>query len=152
MNLVVIKGNLTRDPEMRYTPKGTAIANISIAVNEVWNDDQGEKHEKVHFFDVDVWGKRAEVVSQYFYKGKPILVTGKLKQETWDDKETGKPRSKIKIVMDSFDFCGDTKAGDQRQRNGEGSQPDGNYDAPQEDPTDRPARGTHRGVEEDSPF
>lgn len=127
MNLVVIKGNLTRDPEMRYTPKGTAITNISIAVNEVWNDDQGEKHEKVHFFDVDVWGKRAEVVAQYFYKGKPILVTGKLKQETWDDKETGKPRSKIKIVMDSFDFCGDTKAGDQRTKTGEGAQPDANY-------------------------
>lgn len=133
MNLVIVKGNLTRDPEMRYTPKGAAITNISIAVNEVWTDDQGEKHEKVHFFDVDVWGKRAEVVAQYFYKGKPILITGKLKQETWDDKETGKPRSKIKIVMDSFDFCGDAKAGDQRQRGGEGAQPDASYDEPQDD-------------------
>ena len=142
MNLVIVKGNLTRDPEMRYTPKGTAITNISIAVNEVWNDDQGEKHEKVHFFDVDVWGKRAETVSKYFYKGKPILVTGKLKQETWDDKETGKPRSKVKIVMDSFDFCGDSKAGDQRTNKGEGAQPDGNYEAPQHD----------GGSESDSPF
>lgn len=135
MNLVVIKGNLTRDPELRYTPKGTAIANISIAVNEVWYNEQKEKQEKVHFFEVDCWGNRAETVAQYFHKGKPILVTGKLKLEQWDDKETGQKRSKVKIVMDAFDFCGDTKAGDQRTKTGEGAQPDANYGAQ----NDRPA-------------
>lgn len=136
MNLVIVKGNLTRDPELRYTPKGTAICTIGIAVNEVWNNEAGEKQERVHFFDVDAWGKRAETVAQYFYKGKPILVTGKLKQESWDDKETGQKRYKIKITMDSFDFCGDSKAGDQRQQTGEGAQPDASYGAQDDSPID----------------
>jgi single-strand DNA-binding protein len=133
MNIAIVKGNLTRDPELKYTPKGTAVCSLSIAVNEVWNDDQGQKREKVHFFDVTAWGKRAETVNQYFHKGKPILVTGRLQQESWDEKETGQKRSKVKIVMDSFDFCGDTKAGDQRQRGGESAQPDADYDQPQDD-------------------
>lgn len=134
MNIAIVKGNLTRDPELKYTPKGTAVCSLSIAVNEVWNDDQGQKREKVHFFDITAWGKRAETVNQYFHKGKPILVTGKLQQESWDDKETGQKRSKVKIVMDSFDFCGDTKAGDQRSRGGaEAAQPDGNYEESQQD-------------------
>jgi single-strand DNA-binding protein len=137
MNLVIIKGNLTRDPELRYTPNGTAISNLGVAVNESWTNDQGEKQERVHFFDVDAWGKRAEVIAQYFHKGKPILVQGRLKQESWTDKETGQKRYKVKITMDSFEFCGDTKAGDQRgQGRAEAAQPDASYDAPQEDPNE----------------
>lgn len=137
MNIAIVKGNLTRDPELKYTPKGTAICNISIAVNEVWYNEAKEKQEKVHFFEVTAWGNRAETISKYFHKGKPILVTGKLQQESWDDKETGQKRSKVKIVMDSFDFCGDTKAGDQRPRGGaEAVQPDGNYEEPQQDGDD----------------
>lgn len=136
MNLVIIKGNLTRDPELRYTPKGTALCSFGIAVNEVWKNENGDKMEKVHFFDIDVWGKRAEVVTQYFYRGKPILVTGKLQLESWEDKQTGQKRNKVKITMESFDFCGESKAGDQRQKTGEGAQPDGNGDAPQENPMD----------------
>lgn len=139
MNLVIIKGNLTRDPELRYTPNGTPIAACSVAVNEVWTDQQGEKQERVNFFDVDFWGKTAETVSQYFAKGKPILVQGRLKQETWEDKQTKQKRSKIKITADRFEFCGDTKAGTQRSAPpGEGAQPDGNSEAPQPDADDVP--------------
>jgi single-strand DNA-binding protein len=134
MNIVIIKGNLTRDPEMRYTPKGTAIASFGIAVNEVWKNEAGEKMEKVHFFDIDCWGRMAENVAQYFYKGKPILVTGKLQLNSWDDKETGQKKSKVKIVMERFDFCGDTKAGDQRSAGGTGAQPSANYDGGDADP------------------
>lgn len=149
MNLVIIKGNLTRDPELRYTPSGKAIANLGVAVNESWTDEQGEKHERVHFFDVDAWGKRAEVVAQYFRKGKPILVQGKLKQESWDDKQTGQKRYKIKITMDSFEFCGGDKSeGDGQPRRSapprrgqaaaEDPQGDGQYEAAQEDSEDVP--------------
>lgn len=149
MNLVIIKGNLTRDPELRYTPNGTAIATIGVAVNESWTNDQGEKQERVHFFDVDAWGKRAEVIAQYFHKGKPILVQGKLKQESWTDKESGQKRYKIKITMDSFEFCGGDRqeGGDQPRRSApprrgqaaaEAPQDDGQYEAAQPDGEDVP--------------
>ena len=138
MNLVIIKGNLTRDPELRYLPNGTAICSFGLAVNRTWKDANGEKKEEVSFFDVDAWSGRAETVAQWFKKGKPILVTGRLKQETWEDKETGNPRSKVKIVLDSFDFCGDTKGGGgdpaerpQRSSRAEAPQPDAASDANQ---------------------
>ena len=111
MNLVILKCNLTRNVEMRYLQTGTAIGAFGVAVNRKWKDDQGNPKEEVSFFDVEAWGKTAETLSQWFSKGSPILITGRLKQETWDDKQTGQKRSKVKIVMDKFDFCGDTKAG-----------------------------------------
>lgn len=109
MNLVIIRGNLTRDPELRFLPKGTAIAAFGVAVNRKWTNDAGEKQEEVTFLDVDAWGKTAETIAQWFRKGSPILITGRLKQETWDDKQTGQKRSKVKIVLDRFEFCGETK-------------------------------------------
>lgn len=145
MNLAIIKGNLTRDPELKYTPKGTAVCKCAVAVNEVWKNEAGDKHERVHFFDIEAWGRTAETIAQYFTKGKPILVQGKLKQDTWDDKETGQKRSKVKITVDSFEFCGDTKAGSEGgqrrpapqrgQRASESAQPDADYDGgqPEED-------------------
>ena len=109
MNICIIKGNLTRDPEVRYLPAGTAIASFGVAVNRKWKDDQGNQKEEVTFLDVDAWGKTAETIAQWFRKGSPILITGRLKQETWDDKQTGQKRSKVKIVLDRFEFCGETK-------------------------------------------
>jgi len=136
MNLAIIKGNLTRDPELRYTPNGKAIASFGVAVNEVWKTEAGEKMEKCHFFDVDAWGRTAENVAQYFKKGKPILVEGKLQMDAWDDKQTGQKRTKVKIVMSRFHFCGDNKGGSTQASAGEGSQPDANYEAPQADAKD----------------
>ena len=110
MNLVILKANLTRDPEVRYLPAGTAIASFGVAVNRKWKSESGEQKEEVSFFDVDAWGKTAETIAQWFRKGSPILITGRLKQETWDDKQTGQKRSKVKIVLDRFEFCGETKS------------------------------------------
>jgi len=109
MNICIIKGHTTRDVEIRYLPNGTAIGSFGIAVNRKWKSESGEQKEEVSFFDVDAWGKTAETIAQWFRKGSPILITGRLKQETWDDKQTGQKRSKVKIVLDRFEFCGETK-------------------------------------------
>ena len=91
-NKVLLMGNLTRDPEVRYTPKGTAIATIGLAVNRRWTTDAGEQKEEVTFVDVEVWGRQAETVGQYLSKGKPIFVEGRLKLDSWEDKESGQKK------------------------------------------------------------
>jgi single-strand DNA-binding protein len=88
-NKVILVGNLTRDPELRYTPKGMAIAKIGLAVNRNWTNEAGEKKEEVTFVDVDVFGRTAENVGQYMRKGRPILIEGRLRLDQWDDKHTG---------------------------------------------------------------
>ncbi len=104
-NKVIIAGNLTRDPELRYTPKGTAVARITLAVNRTFSSSEGgEKKEEVSFVDVDVWGRQAEVISQYMKKGRPLLVEGRLKQDTWEDKNTKQKQSKLKVVLETFSF------------------------------------------------
>jgi single-strand DNA-binding protein len=111
-NKVVLVGNLTRDPELRYTPKGTAIAKIGLAVNRVWTNEAGEKKEEVTFVDVDVFGRTAENVGQYMRKGRPILIEGRLKLDQWDDKQTGQKKSKLGVVAETVQFLG--SAGDDR--------------------------------------
>jgi single-strand DNA-binding protein len=103
-NKVILAGNLTRDPELRYTPKGLAIAKIGLAVNRTWKNEAGETKEEVTFVDVDSFGRQAEVVAQYFRKGKPILLEGRLKLDQWDDKQTGQKRSRLGVVMEGFSF------------------------------------------------
>jgi single-strand DNA-binding protein len=110
-NKVILAGNLTRDPELRYTPKGTAVARITLAVNRTWKSESGENKEEVSFVDVDVWGRQAEVISQYMKKGRPLLVEGRLKQDTWEDKNTKQKQSKLKVVLESFSFI-DSNRGD----------------------------------------
>src|SRR5258706_7156974 len=105
-NKVILVGNLTRDPELRYTPKGTAIAKIGLAVNRVWTNEAGEKKEEVTFVDVDVFGRTAENVGQYMRKGRPILVEGRLRLDQWDDKQTGQKKSKLGVVAESVQFLG----------------------------------------------
>ena len=140
MNKVILIGNLTRDPEVRYSPKGVAIAQIGFALNETRTDEQGNKKQKSMFIDLVAFGKRAETMAQYLRKGAKIAVEGKLDQQTWDDKQTGQKRTKIQIIVDNFDFC-DSKQGQDRQRAAE---------APQPDPVeDKPAT---TGDDEDLPF
>ena len=110
-NKVIIAGNLTRDPELRYTPKGTAVARIGLAVNRVYTTESGEKKEEVTFIDVDAFGRRAEVIGQYMKKGRPLLVEGRLKLDSWEDKNTKQKQSKLKVVLESFSFI-DSKGGD----------------------------------------
>jgi|SRR5579862_1234701 len=105
-NKVILAGNLTRDPELRYTPKGTAIARIGMAINRTWKTDTGETKEEVTFVDVDAFGRQAEVIAQYMKKGRPLLVEGRLKLDQWEDKNTHQKQSKLKVVLDGFSFLG----------------------------------------------
>src|SRR5438093_1564733 len=103
-NKVILAGNLTRDPELRYTPKGTAIARIGLAINRSWKDETGASKEEVTFVDVEAWGRQAEVISQYLKKGRPILMEGRLKFDQWEDKNTHQKQSKLRVVLESFQF------------------------------------------------
>src|SRR5580698_1733637 len=103
-NKVILAGNLTRDPELRYTPKGTAIARLGIACNRKWKSETGELKEEVTFVDVDAFGKQAETIGQYLKKGRPILIEGRLRYDTWEDKQTKQKKSKLGVVLESFQF------------------------------------------------
>jgi single-strand DNA-binding protein len=109
-NKVILAGNLTRDPELRYTPKGTAVARIGLAINRSWKSETGEAKQEVTFVDVDAFGRTAEVVSQYLKKGRPILIEGRLRYETWEDKQTNQKRSKLGVVMEGFQFLDSGRA------------------------------------------
>jgi single-strand DNA-binding protein len=111
-NKVIIAGNLTRDPELRYTPQGRAVARITLAVNRTYTLESGEKKEEVSFVDIDAWGRQAEVISQYMKKGRPLLVEGRLKQDTWEDKNTHQKQSKLKVVLEGFSFIDSRGAAD----------------------------------------
>jgi single-strand DNA-binding protein len=103
-NKVILAGNLTRDPELRYLPKGTAVAQFSLAVNRTWKTETGENKEEVSFIDVEAFGRQAEVVAQYMRKGRPLLVEGRLKMDTWEDKTTHQKKSKLKVILEGFTF------------------------------------------------
>lgn len=105
-NKVILMGNLVRDPELRYSQKGTALGKFTIATTRKWNSESGEKKEETAFIDVDCFGRQAETVGQYFRKGSPILLEGRLKLDQWDDKATGQKRSKLGVVLESFSFVG----------------------------------------------
>ncbi len=120
-NRVILVGNLTRDPELRYTPKGTAVAEIGLAVNRVWTNEAGEKKEEVTFVDVDMFGRTAENVGQYMRKGSPILIEGRLKLDQWDDKQTGQKRSRLKVVADIVQFLGAARGDSGGARGAEGA-------------------------------
>src|SRR6267142_3980990 len=110
-NKVILAGNLTRDPEVRYTPKGMAIAKLGMAIKRTWKNEAGETKEEVTFVDVDAFGRTAEVISQYMKKGRPILIEGRLKLDQWEDKNTKQKQSKLKVVLESFSFI-DSNRGD----------------------------------------
>ena len=111
LNKVMLMGNLTRDPEIKYTPKGTAIANFGIAVNRTYTPEGGEKREEVTFIDLEAFGRTAEIIGEYFKKGRPIFIEGRLKLDQWDDKTTGKKMSKLRVVVDTFEFLGSREGG-----------------------------------------
>ena len=110
-------GNLTRDPEIKYTPKGTAIADISLAISRKYKTDSGEQREEVTFVDVTLWGRAAEIVGEYCKKGRPLFVEGRLQLDSWDDKQTGQKRSKLKVIGENIQLLGGSKPGESTQRN-----------------------------------
>ncbi len=105
-NKVILVGNLTRDPEVRYTPKGSAVCDLGLAVNRVYSTDGGEKREEVTFVDVVLWARLAEIAGEYLKKGRPVLIEGRLQLDTWDDKTSGQKRSKLRVIGETMQLLG----------------------------------------------
>jgi len=110
-NKVLLMGNLTRDPEVKYTPKGMAVTDLGLAVNREYTTDSGEKREEVVFVDVTVWGRQAETCGEYLKKGRPVFVEGRLQLDTWDDKQSGQKRSKLRVNAERVQFLGGRNEG-----------------------------------------
>jgi single-strand DNA-binding protein len=107
LNQVNLMGNLTRDPELRVTPKGTAICTFSLAINRKWKDEGQQEREEVVFVDCEAWGKSGETIQKYVAKGRPLFVNGRLKMDQWEDKTTKEKKSRMKVVVENFQFLGD---------------------------------------------
>lgn len=103
-NKVILMGNLTRDPETRQTPNGQSVTNFALAVNRTWKGQDGSTQEQVSFIDCVAWGRTGEVIAQYMQKGRPILVSGRLDQRSWE--QDGQKRSKVEVIVEDFNFVG----------------------------------------------
>ena len=101
----IIVGNMTRDPELRSTPSGAQVCSFSVAVNRNYKDSSGANQESVSFIDCTAWGRAGEIIAQYAKKGSGILISGRLEQRSWEDKE-GQKRSRVEIVVEDFNFVG----------------------------------------------
>ena len=130
-NKVLLMGNLTRDPEVRYTPKGTAVAELGMAINRVYSAENGEKREETTFVDVTLWGRTAEIAGEFLKKGRPVFIEGRLQLDSWDDKQTGQKRSKLKVVGEGMQLIG-SRGGGEGGGGGGGGEPSGG--APQSRP------------------
>jgi single-strand DNA-binding protein len=150
-NKVFLMGNLTRDVELKYTPSDQAVANIGLAVNRRYRTREGEDRDETTFVDCEAWGRTAEVMNQYLAKGRPVFVEGRLKLDQWEDRESGKTRSKLRVVIENFQFIdspGSAGGGGGGGRGGSRQQPAGATSG-------RPPAGggSHEPVnEEDIPF
>ncbi len=111
LNKVLLMGNLTRDPELRVTPKGTSICQFALAINRQFKMESGESREEVIYVDVEAWGKQGETIAKYCVKGRPLYVEGRLRLDQWEDKTTKEKRSRMKVVLEQFQFLGDGRAG-----------------------------------------
>jgi single-strand DNA-binding protein len=164
-NKVLLMGNLTRDPQLRYLPNNTPVAEFGVACNRKYKTAAGEEREEVTFVDVSVLGKLAEIVSKYFQKGRPIFVEGRLKFDTWEDKQGGGKRSKLSVVMENFQFIGGRGDGgeggppageeyDSRPRQGArpAARPAGNQSRPQSDEQAPPIGEDEHFKPDDIPF
>jgi single-strand DNA-binding protein len=148
LNKVMLIGNLTRDPEVKYTPKGTAVAEIAIAINRNYTGADGQKKEEVTFIDVTLWERLAEIAGEYLKKGRPVFIEGRLQLDTWDDKATGQKRSRLRVRAEQMQLLGSREGG-----GGGGGAPAGGPDeeaarpAPRQAP--RPAPGKPKPAESD---
>ena len=132
-NRVLLMGNLTKDPELRYTPGGSAVTDFGLAINRSYNTSSGEKKEETCFVEITVWGKQAESVTKYLHKGSSAFVEGRLQLDQWEDKETGKNRSRLKVVAERVQFLGGSKDGggdSSNYPNNSGTETQGGYSAP----------------------
>ena len=155
LNKVMLIGNLTRDPELRVTPKGTAICTFSIAVNRKFKDDSGGEREEVTYVDIEAWGKSGENISKYCTKGRPLFVEGRLRLDQWEDKNTKEKRSRMKVVLENFQFLGGGRGEGGAPGGGEGGEAPRSY-APRSNAgsaAPRPAApAPQENLDEDVPF
>lgn len=119
VNKVMLLGNITRDLEVRYTPKGTAVCDLGMAVNRIRTGDNGERIEEVTYVDVTLWGRQAELAGQYLSKGRSVFIEGRLQLDQWDDKQTGQKRSRLRVVGENMQFIGGQGGGGSNQGGGE---------------------------------
>jgi single-strand DNA-binding protein len=147
LNRVFLIGNLTRDVELRVTPKGTAIGQFGLAINRQYKAESGELRDDVTFVDIEAWGKQAETLAKYVTKGKPLFVEGRLRFDQWTDTASGQKRSKLKVVLESFQFLGSRgeSAEGTQHRNEDARQPAGHAQA-----SSKPAQTENQ--DEDIPF
>ena len=123
LNKVFLMGNLTRDPELRYTPSGTAVCDFGLAVNRRWRGQDGEQRDETCFVDITAWARQAEVISEYCRKGRPLFVEGRLRLDSWETQD-GQKRSKLKVTLEGFQFIGGRGDGGRSSERGEsGDQP-----------------------------
>src|SRR5438105_1617690 len=134
LNKVLLMGNLTRDPELRVTPKGTPICQFGLAINRQFKMESGETREEVTYVDIEAWGKQGETIAKYCTKGRPLYVEGRLRLDQWEDKNTKEKRRAMKVVLDQFQFLGDGRGG------GGGSSGGGGAPAGDVDQTTTPER------------
>jgi single-strand DNA-binding protein len=111
VNKVILIGNVTRDPEVKFTPKGSAVADVGLAINRNYTLDNGEKREETIFVDVELWGRLAEIAGEYAKKGRPIYIEGRLRMDTWEDKTSGQKRSRMKVVGENLQLLGSRPPG-----------------------------------------
>ena len=105
-NKVILLGNLTRDPEVRYTPKGSAVCDLGIAVNRQYTLESGEKREEVTYVDVVLWSRLAEIAGEYLKKGRPVFIEGRLQMDSWEDKQSGQKRTKLRVIGETMQLLG----------------------------------------------
>lgn len=155
LNKVNLMGRLTRDPELRYTPKGTAVADIAMAINRYRSSDSGEKIEETTFVDVTLWGRQAETANQYLAKGREVFIEGRLQLDSWEDKSSGQKRSKLKVVGESMQFIGGSGGGQSNGGGGgqqySGQQSGGSAPQAQSSPPQTPS-SDFQEEEDDIPF
>ena len=156
LNKVMLIGNLTRDPELRVTPKGTAICTFSLAVNRKFKDESGGEREEVTYVDIETWGKSGENISKYCTKGRPLFVEGRLRLDQWEDKTTKEKRSRMKVVCENFQFLGTGRAEGGAPGGGEGGggeAPRYAAPAPRNSSAPKPAAPAQQeNLDEDVPF
>lgn len=122
VNKVILIGNLTRDPELRYTPGGAAVSDISLAVNRNWNNNQGERQVETTFVDITLWARQAEIAKEYLSKGSPVYIEGRLQLDSWEDKQSGQKRSRLRVIGESMQMLGSNNGGG-------GNEGGGNYNS-----------------------
>jgi single-strand DNA-binding protein len=166
LNRVLLMGNLTRDPELRYTPNNTPVCSFGVAINRKWRSQDGQQNEETTFVDCEAWARTAEVINQYLGKGKPIFIEGRLRLDQWQDKDGGN-RSKLKVVVESFEFidsrgdgggggaggAGGSRGGGQDNYPSSGSRNQSRGGGGSNQPSNAPMPDPHEAVgEDDIPF